>query len=561
MIFSENISPREDYRLVEIRILPSTDGGQTHPVELSVPGLRSFPPGCLQVDAARLTEMAVDPRAYGRALGEMLFAGDALGEDFRDTVAALQARREALRICLRVDPPELQMVAWERIAAPIDGDWLPLTAVAATPFSRYVLARSWRRPAPVTGRPLRLLAVIASPENLDQFHLDPISGEERQGLHTLLDALPDVAVTYLESGTAAPPTVNALRSALADGYHLIHFLCHGAATEHGTVLYLEDGAGQVESAQADRLLDAFDLVKEPPLLCFLAACESAARNRHDAFVPLGPALVERCGLVAVVAMSDLVGMDTARLFTGEFYARLLQHGLADLAMNQARALVQDQWDWGVPVLFSRLHDSQLLDFPAGRGAAELGGVALAMDRALEVARRQEHGEHLVAELERLLAAFEGSFRNLVRLGSDFRAVGSDPATFAEKFDPFYLDFKAYYDAETFGDEQALLREMMRLKAVTLPELRPLLDAGTFQQLQEELDRMAINRAGLIQGFGEYLEPMNMAVGEIRSLLDAGDLDAAIAHKREFETQISPSLRRSKELLGQISAGIGAVQAV
>jgi hypothetical protein len=75
-----------------------------------------------------------------------------------------------------------------------------------------------------------------------------------------------VAVTFLESGTAAPPTVNALRSALADGYHLIHFLCHGAATEHGTVLYLEDGAGQVESAQADRLLDAFDLVKEPPLL-------------------------------------------------------------------------------------------------------------------------------------------------------------------------------------------------------------------------------------------------------------------------------------------------------
>jgi hypothetical protein len=54
--------------------------------------------------------------------------------------------------------------------------------------------------------------------------------------------------------------------------------------------------------------------------------------------------------------------------------------------------------------------------------------------------------------------------------------------------------------------------------------------------------------------------MNTAVDEIRSLLDAGDLTAAIAHKREFETQISPSLRRSKELLSQISAGIGVVQA-
>jgi hypothetical protein len=54
-------------------------------------------------------------------------------------------------------------------------------------------------------------------------------------------------------------------------------------------------------------------------------------------------------------------------------------------------------------------------------------------------------------------------------------------------------------------------------------------------------RLAVNRAGLIQGFGEYLEPMNMAVDEIRALLDAADLDAAIARKREFETQIKNTI--------------------
>ena len=445
--------------------------------------------------------------------------------------------------------------------APIDGDWLPLAAAAVTPFSRYVLAQDWDRPMPVTERPLRLLAVIASPSNLEEFGLDPIRAEERQALHGLLDALPDVAVTYLESGTATPPTVNALRAALAGGYHIVHFLCHGAATSRGTALYLEDDAGQVDVTKADRLLDAFDMVKTPPLLCFLAACESAARSRHDAFVPLGPALVERCGVPAVIAMSDLVGVDTARLFTSQFYARLLNHGLADLATNEARALVQDQWDWGVPVLFCRLNDSQLVDFPVGQAIAEIGSVATTMDRALEIARRQDHGEQLVRELEQLLAAFEASFRNLVQYGTEFRAVGSDPATFSEKFQPFYLSFKAYYDQETFDDEQALLREMMRLKAETLPKLRPLLDDKTYQQLKEELDQMAVNRAGLIQGFGEYLEPMNAVVDEIKTLLDAGDVKAAIARKLEFETQISPSLRRSKELLGQISAGIGAVQAV
>ena len=204
--------------------------------------------------------------------------------------------------------------------------------------------------------------------------------------------MPDVAVTYLETGTAAAPTVNALRAALADGYHIVHFLCHGAATSGGTALYLEDDAGQVDVTKADRLLDAFDMVKTPPLLCFLAACESAARSRHDAFVPLGPALVERCGVLAVIAMSDLVGVDTARLFTSQFYARLLNHGLADLATNEARALVQDQWDWGVPVLFCRLNDSQLIDFPVGQAIAEIGSVATTMDRALEIARRQDDGE-------------------------------------------------------------------------------------------------------------------------------------------------------------------------
>ncbi len=561
MILSNTGGPLEEYRLVEIRIFPSADERKTYPLELEVPGWRSFAPGILQLDPAHLTELTVDPRKYGRALGEMLFAADAVGDAYRETVAAVLARGETLRFRLRLDPPELQTLAWERVLAPLDGDWLPLTATAATPFSRYVLAQGWERPMPVTGRPLRMLAVIASPSNLEDFELDPISVEERQALHGLLDALPDVAVTYLESGTTAPPTVNALRAALADGYHIVHFLCHGAAEARGTALYLEDDAGGVDVTQADRLLDAFAMVKTPPLLCFLAACESAARDRHDLFVPLGPALVERSGVLAVVAMSDLVGVDTARLFAGQFYARLLDHGLVDLATNEARALVQDQWDWGVPVLFCRLHDSQLVDFPVGEAFAKIGSVATTMDRALEAARRQDHGEHLVDELEQLLAAFEASFRNLVQFGTGFRAVGSDPATFSEKFQPFYLSFKAYYDQETFDDEQALLREMMRLKAETLPRLRPLLDDKTYQQLKEELGQMAVNRAGLIQGFGEFLEPMNTAVDEIKTMLDAGDIKAAIVRKLEFETQISPSLRRSKELLGRISSGIGKVQAV
>ena len=74
MILSENAGPREEYHLVEIRVFPSADAGTTYPVELEVPGWRSFPPGALRLDTARLSQLTTDPKAYGRALGEMLFA-------------------------------------------------------------------------------------------------------------------------------------------------------------------------------------------------------------------------------------------------------------------------------------------------------------------------------------------------------------------------------------------------------------------------------------------------------------------------------------------------------
>jgi hypothetical protein len=64
-----------------------------------------------------------------------------------------------------------------------------------------------------------------------------------------------VAVTYLESGGAHPPTLNQVRQALAEGYHMVHFLCHGAQKKGGTVLYLEGGDAKVDPVKgAERLL-------------------------------------------------------------------------------------------------------------------------------------------------------------------------------------------------------------------------------------------------------------------------------------------------------------------
>ena len=274
-----------------------------------------------------------------------------------------------------MDPAELQSsVRWERLYYPVGDGWQPLGVGAATPFSRYILAEGWKRPRSVDDRALRVLAIIASPvgspADTGGYDLDPISSVERQALHDTLDQAFPGRVTYLETGTTAAPTIAEIRRALARGYDFVHFLCHGAVTPGGTVLFLENN-GVVGPIPDNQITSSFTGVEDAPLLCFLSACETATQGRYDGFVSLGPTLVKFGSIPAVVAMSDKVGMETAQLFTSQFYSQLMQHGSVDLAVNEARYLVQDKWDWSVPVLFSRLPDNQLLDItPTTTGQGE-----------------------------------------------------------------------------------------------------------------------------------------------------------------------------------------------
>jgi len=349
------------YHLVDIRIFDATSEEDGYPVELNVPGGRDFPRGQLRLNRPALLALSADSEAYGRKLGAALFAEQAIGEAYQETLAVFQSQNDRLRVRLRLDPAELYDIRWERIYHPVAGAWYPLAATTDTLLSRYVPVQAWGRPESLTARPLRALVVIASPANLDQRNLAAISDPEIKMWRAIFDNRPDVTATYLQSATADPPTIDRVRQALMTGYHLVHFVCHGAKTRRGTMLFLEDGNGAVEAIQSERFLEMFRALTARPHLCFLAACESGARGGADAFMPLGPALVAEGGIPAVVAMVDRVGMATARQFADQFYHRVLKHGVVDLAVHQARTMVRDRWDWSVPVLFSRLPDNQLFD--------------------------------------------------------------------------------------------------------------------------------------------------------------------------------------------------------
>ncbi len=343
---------RSPYHPLFLRLFPGETEG-VYRAELSSPELDPLPGGTLQLNLAELA--AADAETYGRRLGEALFGEQgALRDAYRQARTIFAERKWQRQLRLHLEAEELESLRWERLQHQIGQRWYPLATAADPLFSRFIPAGEGALPAPLGGPPLRLLLVIASPPDLAQRGLDPISPEERQALHALFAALPGVEVTCLESGTARPPTVAALRAALLEGYPLLHLVCHGKRKQGETELYLED-----RPVQTQEVLELFHGLAERPRLVFLAACESAARGRADAFLPLGPALVAEGGIPAVVAMADRVGLTTARDFAAAFYTSLLTHGLVDRAAQEARLSVRDRMDWSVPVLFSRLPDNRL----------------------------------------------------------------------------------------------------------------------------------------------------------------------------------------------------------
>ena len=210
----------------------------------------------------------------------------------------------------------------------------------------------------IAERPIRVLAAISNPIDLEEKYGLPQADVDLE-TQALKDAIGSAAqLDFL----AAPITLDRLETELRKGYHILHFIGHGAfnARSKQAALYLQDAAGN-----AQRVLDAdfagmLNRLQAPPHLVVLAACQSAQQSTSAAFTGLGPQLVQ-IGLPAVIAMQENVTVVTARQFAATFYQRLLDHGTVDLAMNEARGtlITNGRFDAAVPVLFMRLPDGRL----------------------------------------------------------------------------------------------------------------------------------------------------------------------------------------------------------
>ena len=376
-----------------IRILRRQSHG--YPVELTLNHRLEFRRGYL---SAKILDWDADeaPDALGSRLFEQLIADPKVAAAW-DVVQG-RTERQRIRLVLDAEAPELHALPWELLRERADQGGTALAASDATPFSRY-LEGDWDYGQPIRAYPLKIVVAICNPIGLGDLGLAEIDAEaEWQALREAVAGLP-VALTRVPE----PCTLEAIEATVRQGAHGLHLIAHGevAAAEGKTMLWLADRHNKPLAVSDEELAACLERAQggDPDdrlRLVFLSSCQSATRSPSDAFRGLGPSLVQ-AGVPAVVAMQDLVPIDTARSFSQIFYHQLLQHGQVDLAANQARAhLLSGRLPGAhIPVLFMRLADGQLL----APDPARLALAAMVSDQADETYAMFRNHEYLPLPVE------------------------------------------------------------------------------------------------------------------------------------------------------------------
>jgi hypothetical protein len=268
------------YAELEIRILARQDRG--YPIEITCQG-SEFPRG--YGNPALLPWMpGPSQHADGERLFRWLLTDDRLQQAWAEARGRSAQRRVRLRI--DVDAAELHSVPWELLCdASLDHAAQTLSADASTPFSRY-LALSLPVPPPLTKRPIRVLAVIANPDDLRDAGVAPIdvAGERRIVLSGLKQSRArGVRVKLLEE----PATLERVEAELKAGYDVLCIAAHGAFVDGKPWLLMADAANRVAPLADDELARLLARQAKPLRLVFLAACQSATHSTADAGGGLG----------------------------------------------------------------------------------------------------------------------------------------------------------------------------------------------------------------------------------------------------------------------------------
>lgn len=379
------MSASETDLLIRIRDCAKEEAG--YPIEAMLADGSFFRSvSSLEKKKLKIAEIALDDVGYGRQLYEALFNGwIAHAYDLAQGIARERSGgRLRLRLWLDSADPFLAAIKWERLCHYQGERLLPVSVVSLTPFSRYT-GLGIAEPQPIAKRPVKMLVAISNPNN-------PPGGlaavPVNDYLDSLLEALGDlherqqIFITLLVGQEPLPDPLRAKISnagcqliqeavmldrvgRLLPDAQILHFIGHGQSnpSQNTSRLLFQDEKGNAKWETDAALLATLSALPHLPHLVFLAACDSAKKDQAHPNIGLADQLV-RAGVPAVLAMQEKVSLQAAQQITDEFYHKLLQHGVVDQALNEARGfLYNDQpgqaGDWSTPVLCMRLRTGRL----------------------------------------------------------------------------------------------------------------------------------------------------------------------------------------------------------
>lgn len=288
----------------------------------------------------------------------------------RDDVKLLYDRLPGgalIRIHILTNSPDLQSLPWEYLQDPnhAPGPWLDRSIV------RIIPSIGQSSPLPLSlakegGPKIRILFVYADPTN--------------QGIVSWLDVKRSVEREFsvriptdrYELNVVEGTPAALLEAVQNSSYDIFQFSGHGevdAKTKKGRILLLSQTNNQSVPLAADEL--AVILRGRGVRLAILSACLTSAGNSADPFNVIAEALL-RENIPAVVANQLPVPDKSVAAFVGRLYAKLLETGDIDMAVNEGRLtlwsdliLQQDaRLEWGIPTLYRHMTGAQVFT-PAG----------------------------------------------------------------------------------------------------------------------------------------------------------------------------------------------------
>ncbi len=316
-----------------------------------------------QISADFELPVSAQEKAQGQGLGPQEIGGRIFRALFKGGAESLLQRnldragsqKTTLRIRLRLnDTPELAALPWEALHDPARQRFLALATESTV--LRYLELPD--PPPPLQApRPLRILGVLASPQDLKPLNVEG----EWHALQTALAPAIDRGDMTLERLT--PPTLDALRACLRQDppIHVLHVVGHGGfdATGDTGLLMLGDGAGVSAAATAADL--AVQVGNAPDLrLILLNTCEGALSGAGSPFTGMAGALVQR-NIPSVIAMQREISDRGGIRFAQELYSALADGLSVDAAITQGRMALHSLGDheWPIPVFFTRAPDDRL----------------------------------------------------------------------------------------------------------------------------------------------------------------------------------------------------------